>query len=185
MSGKLDWFIPSWFVPGWLRAIWFRTSWWMMGWQTTGWPMTKCLHVTGALNYSAVVGGCRMFLFFLNLIRSLRYPSIKMRMGKIKECYLKKITDASDLLQLTLPAITAVDLAGFQVVIWPFPANRLVVRGRRKWPWESITASPPCTITASVMKSQCPYYVCECSPTWWGRGEAGAATPLYFLLPRA
>lgn len=53
-----------------------------------------------------------------------------MRMGKIK-VYLKSI-DASDLLELTSPAITAVGLAGFQVVIWPFSANRPEVRGRSK-----------------------------------------------------
>lgn len=54
-----------------------------------------------------------------------------MRMGEIKD-YLKKIIDASGLLELTLPAITTVGWAGFQVVIWPFSANRPEVRGRRK-----------------------------------------------------
>lgn len=92
------------------------------------WPMTKCLDGTEVLNYSSVVGGCRMFLFLLNLIGTFRYPSIQMRMGKIKEDYLKKIIDASDYLELISPMITAV---GF-IVIWPFSANRPGVRGRRK-----------------------------------------------------
>lgn len=43
-----------------------------MGWQMTGWPVTKCLDGGGVFNYSAVVGGFRMFLFFLNSIRTLR-----------------------------------------------------------------------------------------------------------------
>lgn len=73
-----------------------------------------------------------MFLFFLNLICTSRNPSIKMRMGKIKEGYLKTIIDASDLLELTSPAITAIGLAGFQDVIRPFPANRPEVSTRRK-----------------------------------------------------
>lgn len=96
----------------------------MIGWQMTVWPMTKCLDGTEVLDYSAVVEGSRRFLFFLNLIGTFIYPSIKMRMGKITEDYPKKIIDASDLLELTSPATTAVGLAGFQVVIWPFSANR-------------------------------------------------------------
>lgn len=35
-----------------------------MGWQMTGWPVTKCLDGGGVFNYSAVVGGFRIFLFF-------------------------------------------------------------------------------------------------------------------------
>lgn len=73
-----------------------------------------------------------MFLFFLNLIRTSRNPSIKMRMGKIKEGYLKTIIDASNLLEMTSPAITAIGLAGFQDVIRLFPANRPEVSTRRK-----------------------------------------------------
>lgn len=48
-----------------------------------------------------------MFLIFLNLIHTVRYPSIKMTMGKIKEDYLKVI-DASYLLELTSPVISAI-----------------------------------------------------------------------------
>lgn len=97
----------------------------------TGWPMTKCLDETGTVNYSAVVGGCRMFLFFLNLICTLRNPSVKMRMGIIKKGYLK-IIDASNMLELTTSAIISIGLARVQVVIRPPIANRLEVSSRRK-----------------------------------------------------
>lgn len=94
--------------------------------------MTKCLDETGTLNYSAVVGGCKMFPVFLNLIHTSRSFFIEMRMGKIKEGYLKMIIDASNLLKLTSPVITAVGLVGFQDVISPFPSNRPEVSTRRK-----------------------------------------------------
>lgn len=51
-----------------------------------------------------------MFLVFLNLISSLRYPSNKIRLGKIKEGYLRKIINASNLLELISAAVTAKDV---------------------------------------------------------------------------
>lgn len=62
---------------------------------------------------------------------TLRYPSIKVGIGK-REDHLRKVINASDLLELTSPATTAASLAEFQVVIWPFPAESGEVKGRRK-----------------------------------------------------
>lgn len=97
----------------------------------TDWPITNCLDKTGTINYGAVVGGCRMFLFCLNLIFTLKNPSVKMRMGIINKGCLK-IIDASNLLKLTTSVTTVIGLARFQFVIRPPIANRLEVSSRRK-----------------------------------------------------
>lgn len=80
-SGKLDcfmpdWFTPSWLIPGWLRTCWLilvgwglAGRWWVGRWLVGQW---LCLDGAGVLNYSTVVGGFGMFLFFLNLICTLR-----------------------------------------------------------------------------------------------------------------
>lgn len=71
ISDKLDWFMLDWLMPGWFIPSCFmpgllKIGWPRTGWQMTDWLMTKCLDETGTINYSAVVGGCSMFLFFLN-----------------------------------------------------------------------------------------------------------------------
>jgi hypothetical protein len=83
----------------------------------------KGLDGIGPLNYSDVVRGCWLLAIFLNLIHASRYPSIKVGVEK-REGYLRNVIDVSDSLELTSPVITDTSLDGFQLVIWPFPANK-------------------------------------------------------------
>lgn len=80
--------------------------------------------------------------------------------------YLKTIIDASDLLELTSPAITAVGLAGFHNVVWPFPVN-------------IYTVSTPYVVKRHNNEVTMPVSTCLRAPP---RGDRGARQgPLTFL----
>lgn len=186
MSGKLDWFIPSWFVSGWLRAIWFRTSWWMMGWQTTGWPMTKCLHVTGALNYSAVVGGCRMFLFFSQLDSFFEIPFYQDENGKNKGVLPKEDYWCLRFAGVDLTSYHSCRLGWVSGCHLAFPCQQAGSEGKKKMnlgEYYCFTTLHHHCIT--VMKSRCPYLRVWVLPHVVGEGRGRGRYTILFPPPKS